>query len=243
MKVHNWILTGLLVMSGVAATVSAARAEVTLGNQKIAITTDATFASKYIWRGYNLVNDWVSQPSVNLAFGDTGTALNIWSSWAFDRDYKNADEIDLTLSHTMSITEMFSLNLGAIEYLYPRLDSPGSATTTEVYLGGALAVFLNPTATLYYDLDDGDGAYLLLGASYSYKITDLWTLDPSVALGYNFGQYNKDRKVDDTTFKISTKYTLDPVYLSAAYAYILNNDKQVNPDDESVFTVSVGANF
>ena len=233
-RILFYLLLALLIPVGARA--------VTLGDQNISVTADVTAASKYIWRGYNLVDDWTLQPSLTFAFGSSGTTFNIWGSRAFDDDYKTANEVDFTLSHSVSFTQEFAMNLGMIGYYYPEIDAPGADATTEIFLGASYACLLNPTATLYYDFDEGDGAYLSMGLSYAYKIIEELTAKPSLTAGYNFGQFDKDSGFNDVTPKIAIEYAFGGcAYLTGAYAYVFNCDDEINPDDESVFTISLGA--
>ena len=49
--------------------------------EKLAIDIDATYVSKYIWRGYDLFDDHAAfQPSMNLDIFDTGFSVNFWGS-------------------------------------------------------------------------------------------------------------------------------------------------------------------
>ncbi len=48
----------------------------------LGIDVDATWVSKYIWRGLDWYDDKAAfQPSINFDFFDTGLSLNVWASW------------------------------------------------------------------------------------------------------------------------------------------------------------------
>lgn len=72
------MLVGLLILWSVAAVANAAN----IGGQEIATTVDLTYTTKYIWRGFDLLDDvsaW--QPSINFDFGN-GFSANVWASYA-----------------------------------------------------------------------------------------------------------------------------------------------------------------
>jgi hypothetical protein len=49
--------------------------------QELGVTLDTTWVSKYIWRGFDRLDDKAAfQPSINLDFYDTGLSFGIWSS-------------------------------------------------------------------------------------------------------------------------------------------------------------------
>jgi hypothetical protein len=64
---------------------------------QVSVSGSATFVTKYIWRGYNLVDDPAIQPSLDFGFGDSGFSANVWHSAGLaDRDISGtADELDL----------------------------------------------------------------------------------------------------------------------------------------------------
>jgi len=70
----NLVLMAILAVLAVAGL---ARAEA----DKITTTLDLSFVSKYIWRGFDLMDDKASwQPSVNFDFGN-GWNVNVFSAW------------------------------------------------------------------------------------------------------------------------------------------------------------------
>ncbi|HEV59022.1 MAG TPA: hypothetical protein ENN87_16250 [Phycisphaerales bacterium] len=49
----------------------------------LGVTVDATWVSKYIWRGFDMLDDKAAlQPSIDLDFWGTGLYFNAWGSWA-----------------------------------------------------------------------------------------------------------------------------------------------------------------
>lgn len=231
------IALSALMLASFAPSSSAAM----IGDQEITTSVDVSFVSKYIWRGYNLVDDWTVQPSVDFSFGDTGAFINFWYSKAFDNDYKGADELDITVGKSTTFNEVFTLDFGLIGYIYPELESADS--TAEVYVGMSYDWIITPSATWYYDFDDYKGSYLLLGLSYSYEVMENLTLDPSASVGFNIGKTGLDNGVNDVVLSLGATYTMDAFYFTLAGSYIFNQEDLVNVDDEGVFSISVGASF
>ena len=55
----------------------------TQAQDELGVTVDVTWVSKYIWRGFDRLDDKVAfQPSINLDLYDTGLSFNLWSSHA-----------------------------------------------------------------------------------------------------------------------------------------------------------------
>ncbi|HEC03038.1 MAG TPA: hypothetical protein ENI81_05820 [Phycisphaerales bacterium] len=89
----------LLVVIGVMMCLSgAAFAE---DESEIGFEMTADFFNKYIWRGQNLVDDWVFQPGATVSYG--GLSASFWGN--LDMTDENGSsgefsEIDLTLEYS-----------------------------------------------------------------------------------------------------------------------------------------------
>ena len=121
----------------------------------------AAFASRYVWRGQILSEGFVAQPTVGITLG--GFSANLWSNIDLDNAEEDDDgivmnETDLTLNYTVPVGPV-SLTGGFIHYDFDGCD------TQEIYLTGALAVLLNPSLSLYYDIDEGEGGFAVLAVS------------------------------------------------------------------------------
>lgn len=140
------------------------------------------FASRYVWRGQILSKGFVAQPTVGITLG--GFSANLWSNIDLDATEENDDgivmnETDLTLNYTVPVGPV-SLTGGVIHY-----DFDGS-DTQEIYLTGALATLLNPTLSLYYDIDEGKGGFAVLAVSQAVPVGSL-SLTAGATLGFNLG--------------------------------------------------------
>jgi hypothetical protein len=166
---------------------------------KIDLNLDLPAVSKYVWRGMEINDDWVFQPS--LTVGYKGFSFNLWGNMDitnFGEKYctytKNCDsragqftEIDLTIDYSHSF-DKFTLNVGLIDYLYPNWDN--ASDTQEVYLGGSFDVILQPSLTVSYDFNALDGFYLNFGIGHSFSFTDSLGLDLISSVGYGDSNYN-----------------------------------------------------
>jgi hypothetical protein len=91
----------LVVLCGLLSTANAAD----VAGKEIGITFDATFMSKYIWRGFDLFDDKAAwQPSVDLDLG-SGFHANIWASYAGASGFVNGTEYDYSLYYVNSILD------------------------------------------------------------------------------------------------------------------------------------------
>jgi hypothetical protein len=139
-------------------------------------------ASRYVWRGQTLSEGFVAQPTVGITLG--GFAANLWSNVDLDNDEEDDDgiilnETDLTLSYSMPIGPV-NATAGFIHY-----DFDGS-DTQEIYLTCALSTLLNPSLSLYYDIDEGDGGFAVLAASHAFPVGPV-SLTAGASLGFNLG--------------------------------------------------------
>lgn len=143
-------------------------------------TASVDVMSNYVWRGITLSHSYSVQPSVGITYGGFSTSL--WSSW--DSDYGNSDqgelaETDLVLEYARSFDKL-SLAAG---YIYYGLDT--IEDTQEVYLTVGYDVILNPSLTVYYDYDIGQGAFAELSVGHTFEFGKI-TLDLGALASYNF---------------------------------------------------------
>jgi hypothetical protein len=152
---------------------------------------DVGTASKYIWRGQRLTNDWSLQPSGTMSIGNF--SVNIWGTLDLaavnegDALYiaENPDappgshsglqgkfsEVDYTFSYTIPVNKAI-IDVGSIIYAFPNR-AASLPSTTEIYGGVTLdALPLSPSATLYVDVDESraagrTGVYFQLAAGHS----------------------------------------------------------------------------
>ncbi len=132
--------------------------------------------SNYVWRGQNLVNDGVViQPAVGLE--KDNIAIGFWANYSTDSGENT--ETDLTVSYSGSADKL-SYEIGYIHYALIN-----SVDTQEIYLSLAYDTILSPSVTIYYDFDEGDGAFVVVGAGHSMDVSG-YTVNCGASVGINF---------------------------------------------------------
>jgi hypothetical protein len=149
-----------------------------------------TFVNKYVWRGMLLTDGPVFQPAATLGY--KGASVNVWGNLDLNDVNDTAgefNEIDLTLDYTHTIKE-FSVSGGLIYYDFPNTDFN---STMELYVAGGIDILLQPTITVYFDVDQVEGIYGTLGFSHSFDLPDSdsvsWSLDLTTSVGLGSVQY------------------------------------------------------
>lgn len=181
--------------------------------------------SNYVWRGQKLSDSWVIQPSVGITYG--GFGANLWAN--YDTDLNEHNETDLTLNYNF-IVDKFSFDAG---YIYYALD--GADDTQELYLSIGYDLLLSPTLTLYYDFDEGNGAFIVTSIGHSFDLGKNIPLDVGASASYNIN--NKVMGVDEegndfsnfyngelyasVTFPVTKAFSIAP---KVAYSFPLSND-------------------
>ena len=131
----------------------------------------------YVWRGINLGgNEGVLQPSIGIT--TNGFTANLWTDYDLESD--EHIETDYTLSYTQLVGKV-SIEGG---YIYYALD--GLADTSELYLSVAADLPLGPTVAVYYDIDQGEGAFVVVSLGHSFEMGNEVSLDLGGSASVNF---------------------------------------------------------
>ena len=139
--------------------------------------------SNYVWRGQKLSNSWVVQPSVGITYG--GFGANLWGNYDADSKIDEGDdhgeftETDITLNYSHSI-EKLTLTAG---YIYYALS--GANDTQEMYVSAGYDMLLKPALTVYYDFDEGNGAYIVASIGHSFEVAKDINLNLGASASYN----------------------------------------------------------
>jgi hypothetical protein len=233
----------------------------------------ADYFSKYIWRGQNVNDESVFQPSVYVSkWGVTGS---VWTNMDLTHENNNADEfteVDYSLDYTSAIPGITGINfsLGTVYYRFPNTDFK---STSEVYAGmslgctcGAsnpghcLACFCAPWFKVYRDVDEvKNGAYYQFGVGRTIqKVTSL--ADDCVvdcvlgaSAGYGNSHYNRGyfgvnaAKMNDLTLSIALPVVVGKwtVKPSVNYSMILSEDiRRATVNSDNVWGgLSLSCNF
>ena len=121
-------------------------------------------------------------------------------------------------------------SVGVIYY-----DFPGTATkdTTEVYWGLNFDLPLNPSITVYHDVDEAEGSYVSLAFGHSFeRIAELGpdipvAMELGASLGWGSGSYNKyywgteQSKFQDLAFSVAFPFEFSGGTLSPSLNYVM----------------------
>ncbi|MBM4029077.1 MAG: hypothetical protein FJ280_27325 [Planctomycetes bacterium] len=177
-------MTRCKVLCGVAVVLSA-MVTVACAEDKVSVGVTADVFSKYVWRGQNIVDDWVLQPGASVGYkGFTGS---VWGNMDLAGEVVGGgrfNEIDLALdySNTLPGVDVLSYSLGVVHYMFP---NTGAAATSEVYAGLSLEVPLSPAVRWYYDFDEIEGSYLQF--SLGHTIEKIWAWRDDFYCGVQLG--------------------------------------------------------
>lgn len=210
----------------------------------------ADVMSNYVWRGQKLSNSWVIQPSVGITYGVF--EADIWANYDSDAKIDEGDghgefnETDITLNYTRSIDKL-TLTAG---YIYYALKTAND--TQELYLSAGYDTLLAPTLTLYYDFDEGNGAFLVASISHSFEVSKDIALNLGASASYNINNkvmgFDKDGDDFSNFYNAEISSSVSIPILKAitvtpkvAYSFPLSNDakeaiKNISDDgDKDIF--------
>jgi len=210
---------------------SAAQAEI---DPTVDLSVD--YNGKYVWRGQNLTDDPVLQPSASIGLGNL--TLGIWGNLEttnVNGEKSAYTEVDYTIDYSDSVPEVEGLgySVGIISYDFPE----AGAQTYEAYLGLSLDTLLSPGFTYYYDYDDVDSSYVSFGIGHS--IPNVLgedsgvSADLSASLGWGAKKYNnaywgvEKSAVNDIALGAAFPFAVGPVTVTPSLNYILLADSDI----------------
>ena len=232
---------------------------------KLAVDLDATYVSKYIWRGYDLFDDHAAfQPSVNLDLFESGFSVNVWGSIPLGsgNGINDFQEYDYTLAYSTSLftDQLYALDLGVnyIYYDFPKVNSKAVPDTQEIGVSFALTNLIKigdsalvpsyyigklwPTDSgLGFDVAGGYHSFAL-GYELSIPETD-YSLNLSADINYNDGMFGADNDWSHATVGLSSSVPVGPVTLTPFLNYQISLDESVNDEDELFGGLSASISF
>ncbi len=196
--------------------------------------------SNYVWRGIKSTPNMAVQPSVGISYGSFST--NLWAN--YDAKNEEQSETDLTLDYGFSFDKV-SLNVGYIYYAFEGLND-----TQEVYVAVGYDTILKPKLTVYYDFDEGNGAYILASVGHSFNLAKDIALNLGASASYNinnkimgspdgvkedFSDFYNGELTASVGIPVAKNISITP---KIAYSFALSDDakdaiKGVNYGDES----------
>lgn len=236
--------------AGLALALLSAIPALAIGPVDMTVKTD--YASRYIWRGFDLQgNGDAAQPSVSASMAATDAlslSVGVWGNFDVDNT-ERWTEFDYTASASYAVNDMISVGAGFIYYSFPQVEDSDLDNTQEVFVTASVAPVegLTIAAGFYYDYDDGEGYYLTGSADYAYPITDKTSLSVGASIGYmNYdddGVYAGYDGVSDTNVRagISTSLT-DSLGMGITCTYTMP-DEDINQDNEVWTLASISYAF
>lgn len=222
-------------------------------------TFDIPYFSKYVWRGLNLVDAGVLQPS--LTFESKGYTFQVWTNIELTNDTfypgfgsgkGKLTELDISFQYNWNCGQI-ELSAGFIHYRFP---NTGFEPTTEVFISAGFDGFLTPTIIVYQDVDQTNGAYANFSLSHSFatglKIgQEESELEISTGIGFCSNKnslfyygVNRHAAADwmlNVALPISLKgWTLTP---AASYSHLIDSEIGAFATKRSNLWFSIGASF
>lgn len=237
----------LLFALAVAATAGAQDAP-------LAVTVDSSIFSKYVWRGINLVDGPVWQPSATAASG--AWSLNFWgnlelddtNTYATGSGHGKFTELDTTLTYSAT-TKDWSWSAGVIDYQFP---NTGFVRTKEAFVTATHAGEWSPTVRVFKDFDAADGTLVQLGARHTVPVGDGGEFAVCAGIGYGDEKYtswyfggNKAGVTDVSLGLTYSKKLSSASTLSIYGAYSSIPDKGLTPGSgkRDNLTLGLGVTF
>lgn len=232
-----------------------------LGDFAFNLTSD--FYSKYVWRGQLLNDDPVFQPGITVGY--KGFTFGAWGNADLTDYTGNSGEFtewDYTLSYGGKFSPDSKLNysVGVIHYQFPSSE----LDTTEVFWGLSYETFLNPSITVYHDIDEaGGGIYANFGISHTIekalKLSESVSADLvlGASVGWGNDEYNEwywgvdSARFNDLTLKASLPIALSNGWsVTPSFSYVMlidgnirDTDAYATNSDYFIAGVSIGKSF
>ncbi|MBD3268349.1 hypothetical protein GF373_16910 [bacterium] len=230
----------------------------------VGVNFDFTYASKYLWRGYDYYADHGAfQPSITMDY--EGFYLGVWGSWPSASGYEDWTEMDYYggYSHLFFPDDRHALStdLSYTYFDYVKMSNDEDAQEIMLILSMPNLLPLGPgtvipSYTLAYDwhgVQGGghidDGWFHIFGLAYDFPFQALIPeqeeqyLSLAVDTTYNDGAYGSEPALSHTTANLSTTFEWNQFYFTPATGYQWSHEDTVNDEDEWFFTLSVGYYF
>jgi len=265
MKITRVLLLSIIFLN-LSATVNA---QETKGGQMCAepslgVIFDATYVSRYIWRGYDTYPDNHSaiQPSIDIDLYETGFGINVWSSMANRSGFEDDKEIDYTVYYYNSFfdKEIYAVNyrLGWSYYSYPVMPRT-AADMQELFatfcLPNICPLGIIPSYTPICtwpseknsDVRENGGWLHIFGLCYDLTMPNIIperTFHLTAETIYNDGAYGSTHDWSHAVFGISTSFNVTKnLTFTPAFYYQSSWEKSVNEHDEHWISLSLTYQF
>lgn len=210
---------------------------------QVKINWGIDYVSRYIWRGYDLTpdNNPNIQPQVTFDL-NKGLSLNIWATTPVKnrKETDNYLEMDYTLAYSHSLSKVIDIKAGLLYYTFPSFDGfpDKNSTTHELFLILTNNVLpFNPSLSVYYDMNMGDGLYVNFSGSRGLTGIPGFDLNLDFAVGYTdqFGVTG----LSDVNIGISKEFSLKGYCLLPRIVYVFIPEDAVNNNSELWFGIGI----
>ncbi len=234
----------------------------------IGVTVDATWVSKYIWRGIDLYDDKAAlQPSITFDIGDTGISGGVWwsiggSSGGGGTSLVDGEELDYFLTYSHSINEgdesQMDYAVSWIYYDYPDMasvDSDAQEFNIAIALPNVCDFGIVPKYQYVYGWDSKspganrkiEGSLHIFGIEYDMDVAELQNPVTFTAdLVYNDGAFvdGVDHDWSHVVWGLSTSFDCPTGgVITPAIYYQTSMEDTVNPEDELWTGISYSLSF
>ncbi len=239
---------------------------VDIGDEELGINVDFTYATKYMWHGFDVFDDHGAyQPSITFDY--QGFFAGVWASYPAASGFEDLSEIDLYLGYERAFfeEEQYALDtsLTYTYFAFPKANSAANLDAQEIAAGLAMPNLISlgpsslvPSYTMYY-LWDGvqgetpefDGFYHTFGLSYDIPFPALLPEQEEQAISlmwditYNDGPFATGSDWSYSRVGASTTFEWNGIYFTPGIYYQININDIVNNEDDLYATFSVGYTF
>ena len=225
------------------------------------VTLDMTWVSKYIWRGFDLMDNKASfQPSVNVDLYNTGFSFNVWSaqpgsSGSGGQSTVNAEEFDYTITYSNSVYEgnWYAMDYAVSWVYYDFPDQPDNAADAQEFNFAFAWPEICPLGTVphytyvaFWPAQGGGpardigGFFHIFGLGYDLALPGFLPNNPEQVLSFSWdivyndgaGLSNVDHDWSHTVFGVSTAIECGYGTFTPAIYYQASMDDSVNDEDE-----------
>ena len=211
-----------------------------LADSGLGVSAEVPVVSSFTSRGRTFQDNVVYQPNITVTkqVGETTLLINGWENLNSDRKHGNIfDETDLTLGGITPVNKDISVNYGLINYIYSDMLIYAPVVvedTREVYFGVTTTYLgINPNATVYYDVEQANGGYLVLDVNHCFVCGDKSSLIADISIGmadssYNAFYFGVDKaKLNDWSTGLTYGYSVNKkatISTGIRYSYIIDNE-------------------
>lgn len=219
-----------------------------------AYAADATLgldlASAYVFRGATLNENFVAQPTLEVAGSDELSALSggVWANFDLDDDDERGiesgqfSEVDFYVSYELPLqTDPLSIAVGYSEYMYP---TAGIEADRELNAEFAFDAMLNPTLGVFVGLDGGIEEQIFCELSFEHEaeLNDDLALILGAGTGFLFASDESGRDDGISFAKVSAGLAYGLMSADLTYYFETDEDVQVI-DTDLIARVGLSGSF